>query len=456
MCIKVNPGAVTPLYVTKAQVITEGACVDPTKTQVKGQGVLTLAWELDAAEGDKYCLAVNLALCGQAQIEMRSSVGSIVLNADKTRGYFSDSELNFERVEFPDCIEMQSGVQSITLEITSNEFISVSSVELYPCSFKSAREADIAEGLRRRADISRYAKKGYGTMFHWTGESCPPEGEPKSYAQAVEDFDTERFAEQLDEIGAAYMFLTANHAIRHFPAPLAEWEHYYPGFTTKRDLIEDLYISLSRRNIDLMLYLNFTAAYIDSPYAQMEKDANYTELDVSRADNYFEIATTLLNAIGNRYGEKVKGYWIDSCYQLDQQFGVDFKPFYDAAKTGYEDRIVSFNYWILPVSTPWNDFWAGETARLANPPESCIPTFGPAKGQNYHELIVLEDDWGHFAKNTSMPDPQYDAKHLAEAAKAIQKVGGMLTINPRVFQDGSMGKKSLEVMRELKKIVKNT
>ena len=444
----------TPLYITKAHVITDGARVDSTKTQVKGQGLLTLSWELNVIECGDYRFAVNLALCGCAKITVRSTVDSIEYDTSATRGYFSNPEINFERVELSDCLTMQSGVQKITLEIECEEFISVSSLELYRDTFKKTHDVDIKEAIRRRADTSRFAKKGYGVMFHWTGESCPRKGEKKTYEEAVNDFDTERFADQLEEIGAAYMFLTANHAIRHFPAPLAEWEHYYPGFTTKRDLVADLYESLSKRGIDLMLYLNFTTAYLDSPYSLLSEDANYTELLSSRSDNYYEIALSLLNAIGNRYGEKVKGYWIDSCYQLDQQFGVDFKPMYEAAKAGYDDRIVSFNYWILPVATPWNDFWAGETSSLVNPPDSHIPTYGPAKGHNYHELIVLEEEWGHFVKNTPIPNPKYNAQQLAEAAKAIYEIGGMLTINPMVYQDGSIGEKSLAVMRELKQLVK--
>lgn len=454
MGIVVKPSGMSSLYVTKARIITEGACVDNSKTQVKGKGILALAWDIEVAHDGDYHIAVNLSLGGIADLSLSSNESRVLFSAKNTNGYFSDPEMNLERVESSDCLTLQKGNQVITLEVKCEDFISVSSIELYPNIHSKAREAELAEATQRRPSTAHYAKKGYGMMVHWTGQSHPRYGEPKSYEQAVADFDTDRFAMQAKEAGMAYVFLTANHAIRHFPAPLTTWEEHYPGFTTKRDLIEDLYQSLKRHGIDLMLYLNFTAAYLSSPYANIEDHKNYTYLSASQENHYMEVAISLLNAIGNRYGSKVKAYWIDSCYQLNQQFSTDFKSLYEAAKTGYEDRLVSFNYWILPVATPWNDFWAGETARFVNVPDKSVPSYGPAKGNNYHELIIMENDWGHFVKDTPIPDPHYNAQQLAKGAIERREMGGMLTINPMVYQDGSISEKTMNVLKELKKLVK--
>ena len=451
MRVKIDPKRMTSLYCTKAQIITEGAKVDDSKTQIHGKGTLCLAWEIDVAESGNYLVAINVALLGDAVIEFKTDNSSICTDAKATRGYFNDPKMNLERIGFSDCIELGKGTQTIQLEVKCDEFISVSSFELFPEANKAERDAEIAEALERRVDISKYGKKGYGFMFHWTGNSFPRYGDQKEYEQAVEDFDTEMFAEQIAQAGGTFVFLTANHAIRHFPAPLEVWEKYYPGFTTKRDLIEDLYQSLNKRGIDLMLYVNFTAAYLSSPYANDSESKSNIEMESVDLDHYMEVAINIFNGIGNRYGDKVKAYWIDSCYQLDKRFDtVDFKPLYDASKTGYENRAVSFNFWILPVSTPWNDFWSGETFRPINVPNSHVPTYGPAKGQNYQELICLEDNWGHFVKDKPIPDPAYNVEELYDAFAARNKISGMLTINPIVYQDGTMSEKAINLLKELK------
>lgn len=460
MDIRVKPCGKTSLYVTKAKLISTDSSVDATQTQIKSNGELMISWTVQAEAEGRYQVSLNLSACGDADAFLYTGYECISLQIYPTRGYFDSPELNFERLEFAKAITLVKGENELFLKVKNNPKTSiiVSSVELYPEKYLEARRREEAEALKARADISRYAKKGYGMMFHWTGESCPRKGEPKSYEQAVYDFDTEQFAEQIEKVGASYIFFTANHAIRHFPAPLPEWEKYYPGYTTKRDLLEDLYQSLSKRDIELMLYLNFTAAYLESPYSGIAPDdkgrIDYTKLDASRCEHFTEICIDIFNGIGKRYGKKISGYWVDSCYQLDQQFnGFDFRTIYESAKTGNPDRIVTFNYWILPVSTPWMDFWAGETARLTNTPGKAVPTYGPAKGHVFHELIVIEDSWGHFEKDARIPDPYYSADELAAFTRDVCGNGGMFTINARVYQDGTMGDKTIDVLTKTKKLL---
>ncbi|NLC67622.1 MAG: hypothetical protein GX754_02305 [Clostridiaceae bacterium] len=460
MDIQVKPDGKTSLYVSKAKFISPGLSLDATKTQVKSNSGIIISWSILVEAEGRYQVSLNLSACGDAEAFVCAGYDRINLQINPTRGYFNSPGLNFECLEFEKPIKLARGRNELLLTVKNNPetSISVSSVELYPESHLGIRMLEEAEARKSMANVNRYSKKGYGMMFHWTGETCPREGEPKNYELAVRDFDAEEFARQIERVGASYVFFTANHAVRHFPAPLPEWEKYYPGYTTKRDLLEDLYHSLSKRGIDLMLYLNFTAAYLESPYSGITSDnkgvIDYTKLDVSRREHFTRCCIDILNGIGGRYGKKISGYWIDSCYQLDQQFdGYNFKAIYESAKTGNPDRIVSFNYWILPVSTPWMDFWAGETARLTNIPGEAVPTYGPAKGHTFHELIIMENSWGHFEKNIPIPDPYYSADELAAFTRAVCGNGGMFTINAEVYQDGTMGEKTIDVLVKTKEIL---
>jgi len=75
-----------------------------------------------------------------------------------------------------------------------------------------------------------------------------------------------------------------------------------------------------------------------------------------------------LSEIGSRYGEKLAGYWFDSWYQsLAAYPDVPIEAIYRYCKAGDPGRITAFNFWIFPVLTPWEDYWAGELNALHNP-----------------------------------------------------------------------------------------
>ena len=456
MIISIKTNAKTLLSVTKA-CLPDHLKVDETKSQIKSEGEIKISWKIKTTETGEYIPAVSIAAPKGAEITLSAGESVIRHKIQGTKGYFPNPEFNFERFELPGvlCLDESAGEIAVHIKSDPSAFIALPSIDLYPKKLEHILREEQALAANMRAEAAkvydRCAQKGYGMMFHWTSQSCPLYGERKDYEQAVSDFDTEAFAEQAETAGASYVFLTANHAVRTFPAPLETWEEYFPGFTTKRDLIEDLYRSLEKRGIALMLYINFTAAYMASPYYGSEQP---NDMDLSTYDHYTKLCVDIFNEIGNRYGEKIKGFWIDSCYQPDQQMeGYDFKPLYEAAKTGYADRLVSFNFWIYPLTTPWNDYWGGETARYADIPDEKRPSFGPAKGRLYHQLIIMEYDWGHFSNEKPIQDPYYSAGEIAAFAKKAKETGVMLTINAEVYQDGTMGAKTLAVLKEAKALL---
>src|SRR5207253_3158726 len=107
-----------------------------------------------------------------------------------------------------------------------------------------------------RASTDWFVKAGYGAMFHWTDFSQPRYGTKKSYPEAVNAFDVNKFASLIDHIGAAYVLLTLNHAHPHCAAPIASWEAIHPGWTTRRDLIGEIAGALEKRGIGFLLYIN--------------------------------------------------------------------------------------------------------------------------------------------------------------------------------------------------------
>jgi len=74
---------------------------------------------------------------------------------------------------------------------------------------------------------------------------------PVSWDECVKEFDTEKFADQIQQTGAPYVFFTMMQRTRYLIAPNATYDKltgYQPGEAcSKRDLVEDLYRSLNKR-----------------------------------------------------------------------------------------------------------------------------------------------------------------------------------------------------------------
>lgn len=425
-------------------------------THITGKGKVETSWEVYVEKTGRYKVGLSYQLSAEsAEVIISCGLNTICDHVKKSKGFFQEGELNFVHYSLNDTLYLERGVQEINICIKTDaqKTCQLSSIDIYPEELSEQQEKNKIEAGQMR-DRAWYKPGQHGMMFHWTAETYPKEGcgNKLSYEQAVEKFNTERFAEMTENIGASYVIFTMNHAIAHFPAPIHTWEKYYPGMTTKRDLVEDLYCSLKKRNIDLLLYLNFTCAYEKSERSGLDTEKeSIIDLRADCRDDFINIMQEILKEIGNRYKDKVKGYWIDSCYQLLQQFGtVDFKELYLSAKEGYPDRLVTFNHWILPVVDPWIDCWAGESAGMIELPEVQKPDYGPAPDIYFHDLIIMEDDWGRFQKG-KIPDTLYTAEMLDEYVSKIEKNRTMLTINAEIYQDGSIGDKTYQVLRELTK-----
>jgi hypothetical protein len=78
---------------------------------------------------------------------------------------------------------------------------------------------------------------------------------------------------------------------------------------------------------------------------------------------------------------------------------------------------------------------------------------GPGKGLQYHSLIVLEDLWVHQNPGEMEP-PWLSAEVLSEYINACTEKKGAVTINMGIYQNGTFGKKSLQVMKEVRRLVR--
>ncbi|NSW89482.1 MAG: alpha-L-fucosidase [Firmicutes bacterium] len=463
--IKIDRDRTTHLYAVSTVDIIGNLKKDMSNTQIRWYGPGYVVWEIELEEDGDYEVAICYASFSEGIVyNVFSGSYNIQGITRRTKGYFQTTEhlLNFEREYLKGKISLTKGTNRITFSITEsvdNYDFSLSSIELTPVKAKAAIEKDKNLAAGSLACTDWFVNAGYGLMFHWTAQSQPRHGKLKPYRDAVMDFNVKAFADMVELTGAGYIIFTANHAKPHFPAPIQSWERLYPGWTTERDLIAELASALASKNVRLMLYLNPFAAYVSSPRLKNIDGSTFyrdeVRMDMSCKDDYIETTCEVLREIGLRYKKAIAGYWFDSCYQPYMHFGsFPIEVLFRAAKEGNSERICAFNYWILPVNTLYQEYWAGEVGGIGEIMKSRYIENGAGKGLQSHALIIMDDPWVHKKPETEVEDPHYNAETLISYIKGCMKNGGVITMNLGIYQDGSIGDKTLEVMKEIKKAIR--
>jgi len=136
---------------------------------------------------------------------------------------------------------------------------------------------------------------------------------PTTWDALVQEFDTEKFAEQVKKTGAPYVFFTMMQRTRYLVAPNATYDRltgYKPGEAcSTRDLVADLSRSLEKRGLKLLLYWTGDGPREDAPAAKGLGGWNGQVSD-PYVQNWADVAAEY----SWRYGDKVKGWWVDGCY----------------------------------------------------------------------------------------------------------------------------------------------
>jgi Alpha-L-fucosidase len=439
-----------------------------------GSGAIT--WDMTVPESGSYQVAICYSsTVPGSRLEIQSGNDTIHYGVHVTEGFFlpdlngpasnpggpgegsfwtERGFFNFERVLLSGDLLLTRGVNVVKLQLFGSkggEIFRLRSLELMPVSQRETILASQKLARRRRANTDWFVKAGYGVWFHFLDLTVPRRGPRKSYPEAVNDLDVEALASLVEETGAGYVIFTVNHGDPTCPAPIRSWEEVHPGWTTRRDLIGDLAKALNKRDIRLLLYMNcpglgnlvqLPGTAIDSPTISEEK--------------YTEILITVFTEFGYRYRQRVAGYWLDSWFQTDESYpNLPFDKLFCAIKAGYPDRLIAYNYWAFPVETEWQDFWAGELTEL--PLRRFRTRYiqrGAGKGLQAHSAIKLDAPWFHITPDTDMEQPLYTAEQLVEYVKTCMEDQSVVSIGVGIFQDGTIGRKSLPILRQLRRAIR--
>ena len=445
------------LYGATATDVGGNAKLDDLKISVNCKDLSNIKWNVTAPEAGEYDLFISCAVPGPSfHLEVISGPSSVKADLKTTEGVYRPTEdgwyFNFERKRLDGRLRLTRGVNPITLQLSGGDKdhgVRLRCLEVVPVSASAKITAAEAGARAERASTDWFVKAGYGAMFHWTDFTQPREGTKKPYADAVEAFDVNAFVSLLEEMGAGYVIFTLNHAHPHCPAPIHAWETVHPGWTTRRDLIGDIAGALEKGGIRLILYIN---SPVLTNFGKTGETGLY-ELTFSE-EQFTEIHKSVLSEIGSRYGEKLAGYWFDSWYQsLAAYPDVPIEAIYRYCKVGNPSRITAFNFWIFPVLTPWQDYWAGELNNLHNPFGSRYIQRGAGTGFQAHGMVSMLESWVH-SETGPIPPPQFSAEDLIAHVTSNMERQAVTTINIGVYQDGTIEKSSLDMMHQLRHAIR--
>lgn len=301
----------------------------------------------------------------------------------------------------------------------------------------------------------RLYRKKWGVFNHFLYVIQNDPSVPNSYGKQtdwdtlVKEFDTETLAKNLHEMGAGYYVITVMQGTKYMIAPNATFDKIAGTKAgeacSTRDLIEDLYQSLSKYGIDLFLY--FTG---DGPYKNVEEGKKFGFIeprDVGVTKPFVEKWSSVLEEYSVRYGEKIKGWWIDGCYKDWFKYTDELlEMYYKACKKGNPNALVSLNPGLredLENGFTYEDFLCGEQIDFTLIPKQRF--YGNAQA---HILAPLGNGecklgrWGTFGLIR-------DGEYLIDYIKKVNEAGGVLTIDIGVYRDGKFDEEQKETLKRV-------
>ncbi len=305
----------------------------------------------------------------------------------------------------------------------------------------------------KTADTTWFANCRYGISFHWTAQTSPRQGAALPFRQAVANFKLAGFLDSVQESGADYVIFTATHALHTLPCPNDITESILPGRSCERDLIGEIADGLGKMGKHLIVYYNHSCNGNDDP--DWQHAVGYHDPDKRRFVNNL---CAIVSSMGQRYGTRLKGWWFDSSYSLDPRgpinsvstdmtgFQFPWEQWAQAAKTGFPDRLVTFNSGISEpfLYTRHQDYWAGEMVNLNDPPTSRLAP----NGLQWHGWTCLDDrDWVWNSRKPAEPPPFYNYHVLSSFLKQCAANHAPMTFNVAISQEGIVSAKAVAALK---------
>jgi len=293
----------------------------------------------------------------------------------------------------------------------------------------------------------------FGVMTHyladWIAGTSGETMTVEKWNALVDGFDTEALAKQLESVGAGYYLITIGQNSGYYVSPNAAYDKIVgiqPSKCSRRDLVADLYDSLNKRGIKLMVYLPSGAPGGDA----VARKALEWQNGAFRNREFQLKWEQVIREWSQRWGKKVVGWWFDGCYWPNTMYrsadAPNFASFAAAARAGNPDSVISFNPGVLyrTISiTPEEDYVAGEVDK---PDQIQIKrvTDGKADGAQVHMLSFLGQQWGRGT-------PRFTAEQVVTFTRTVTDAGGVVTWDTPIQRNGTFAQAFIDQLTAISK-----
>lgn len=310
------------------------------------------------------------------------------------------------------------------------------------------------------------SKGSFGIMVHWLVPGTAPEhAEPTSdLNKAVDSFDAHRFLQQFEASGADWLIFTIGQNSGCYASPNATLDRLAgPGHCSRRDLVMEIARGVHNQGKRFIAYL---PAEVAGQAEGIKRAFAWNPTDQSEFQRRYQ---AFVREYAERFGRLLDGWWFDGCYTWD----VFHNSLYDwlawavAARAGNPDAALAFNdgsfcIGITRPLTPHQDYLSGETEILVKGKirlgrQEGAPLYLPearfAAGTTcqWHALVPIDCFWGHHTPGPMAP-PRYKDEELFAFVSRCRGVGGAVTLNVGIYQEGHVADATLAQLQRLARV----
>lgn len=304
----------------------------------------------------------------------------------------------------------------------------------------------------------RILEKKWGVFTHYLEFNVNRAENPQnqgvgvtSWNDCVNAVDVKKLTDSVAATGAGYFVITMQQGNRFMLAPNAAYDEIAgtkPGEACpERDVVMELSDELEARGIDLFLYFTGDGPDDDPEIgpkfgAFVDNEPKYKQITMSFVEKWSRV----LREYSLRYGERVKGWWIDGCYR--ELFGYNdrlLKPLYEAAKAGNPDSLVAMNdgvWWEHRKNYPEEEMVCGEFDNF-----NVLPKSRFIKGAQAFNLSPLGKVWAEESV-------RYSPEYLYHFISCANEIGGVVTVEVVICRDGSIWPEQLDTLKKVGQLMK--
>ena len=325
----------------------------------------------------------------------------------------------------------------------------------------------------------------YGVMVHYLLPGPAPEKGPflTDINAVAERFDVQRLLEQFRQTGAEWFVFTIGQNTGFYACPSKTIDRLCgPGHCTERDLVLEIargVHAMGKRFMPCEVNVNTT----------MHEGFAWDKHEGTDQAEFQRRYTGLVREWSEHLGTLLDGWWFDGCYTWGafHNSHMNWPLWHDAARAGNPNRVVTFNdsSFCCGIESPIHiehDYTSGETETLI---DGCIrfgreknakaylpsARFVPGTRCQWHSLIPIDCYWAHGAFTTEMAkqgwvqglpyrpvpadyrgpmeEPIYRDEELGRFLKSATDVGGAVTFNIGIYQEGTLAPLSVEQLARI-------